>query len=121
MSTVYTKESFVSTMSITNAAEKVIEVLGERLTMMVTGHKNSEDFDIWSQGIYLYDDHARRLKSALRAIRELKIDTKDSDIKIWFFKANPYLSNKAPYIVLNRKQFDLMGYAILQAAKNHVK
>jgi hypothetical protein len=105
-----------ATVAITRVVINLQEVLGQRLTAVVTGTKDARTLRAWAQGQRSPSEEAeRRLRDAYAVVDLLLEVEAPETVRAWFCGMNPNLDDRPPVLALVT-----MPQEVLQAARAFV-
>jgi hypothetical protein len=97
--------------------EKLVEIVGRKLTAYVGGVKDARAVDRWIAGGEIYGDAEPRLRFAFQVVRTLAEHDSPGVVQAWLTGVNPELGDRVPLRLLRESDIDAVAPAILSAAR----
>ena len=97
--------------------EKLVEIVGRKLTAYIGGVKDSRAVDRWIAGGELYGDAETRLRFAFQVARTLSEHDSPAVVQAWLTGVNPELGDRVPLRLMRENEIDAVAPAVLSAAR----
>jgi hypothetical protein len=97
--------------------EKLVEIVGRKLTAYIGGVKDVRAVDRWIAGSAIYGDAESRLRFAFQVARALSEYDSPAVAQTWLTGVNPELGDRVPLRLMRENQIDAVAPAILSAAR----
>jgi hypothetical protein len=97
--------------------EKLVEIVGRKLTAYIGGVKDARAVDRWIAGGEIYGDAEPRLRFAFQLVRTLAEHDSPGVVQAWLTGVNPELGDRVPLRLLRESDIDVVAPAILSAAR----
>lgn len=97
--------------------EKLVEIVGRKLTAYIGGVKDARAVDRWIAGGEIYGNAEPRLRFAFQVVRTLAEHDSPSVVQAWLTGVNPELGDRVPLRLLRESDIDAVAPAILSAAR----
>jgi hypothetical protein len=97
--------------------EKLVEIVGRKLTAYIGGVKDARAVDRWIGGSEIYGDAEIRLRFAFQVARTLSEYDSPAVAQAWLTGVNPELEDRVPLLLMREKEIDVVAPAILSAAR----
>jgi hypothetical protein len=97
--------------------EKLVEIVGRKLTAYIGGVKDIRAVDRWMAGGEIYGDAEPRLRFAFQLVRTLAEHDSPAVVQAWLTGVNPELGDRVPLRLLRESEIDSVAPAILSAAR----
>ena len=97
--------------------EKLVEIVGRKLTAHIGGVKDARAVDRWIAGSEIYGDAETRLRFAFQVTRTLSEHDSPAVIQAWLTGVNPELGDRVPLRLMRENEIDAVAPAILSAAR----
>ena len=97
--------------------EKLVEIVGRKLTAYIGGVKDARAVDRWIAGGEIYGEAEPRLRFAFQVVRTLAEHDSPSVVQAWLTGVNPELGDRVPLRLLRESDIDAVAPAILSAAR----
>jgi hypothetical protein len=97
--------------------QKLVEVIGRKLTAYLAGVKDVRAVDRWIAGGEIYGDCEARLRFAFQLVRTLSERDSPAVVQAWLTGVNPELGDRVPLRLLRENEIDAIAPAILSAAR----
>ncbi len=81
-------------------AGRMQDLFGQNLTALVCGIDNPKTVGKWAQGQVPHPSNLTRLRNAFQIATLLELAESRQTAQAWFMGLNPYLSDRAPALVL---------------------
>ena len=101
----------------TAVVEKLVEIVGRKLTAYIGGVKDARAVDRWIAGGEIYGDAEPRLRFAFQVVRTLVEHDSPGVVQAWLTGVNPELGDRVPLRLLRESDIDAVAPAILSAAR----
>jgi len=101
----------------TAVVEKLVEIVGRKLTAYIGGVKDARAVDRWIAGGEIYGDAEARLRFAFQVVRTLAEHDSPGVVQAWLTGVNPELGDRVPLRLLRESDIDAVAPAILSAAR----
>lgn len=102
---------------VSAVVERLVEIIGRKLTVYVCGVKDARAVDRWIAGGEIYSDSETRLRFAFQLARTLSEHDSPAVVKAWLTGVNPELGDRVPLRLLRENDIDAVAPAILSAAR----
>jgi hypothetical protein len=100
--------------------EKLVEIVGRKLTAYIGGVKDARAVDRWIAGGEIYGDAESRLRFAFQVARTLSEHDSPAVVQAWLTGVNPELGDKVPLRLMRENEIDAVAPAILSAARAYL-
>ena len=100
--------------------EKLVEIVGRKLTAYIGGVKDARAIDRWIAGGRIYGGAESRLRFAFQVARALSEHNSPSVVQAWLTGVNPELGDKVPLRLMRDDEIDATAPAILSAARAYL-
>ena len=97
--------------------EKLVEIVGRKLTAYIGGVKDARAVDRWIAGGEIYGDAEARLRFAFQVIRALSEHDSPAVVQAWLTGVNPELGDRVPLRIMRENEVDAVAPSILSAAR----
>ena len=97
--------------------EKLVEIVGRKLTAYIGGVKDARAVDRWIGGSEIYGDAEIRLRFAFQVARTLSEYDSPAVAQAWLTGVNPELEDRVPLRLMRENEIDAVAPAILSAAR----
>ena len=97
--------------------EKLVEIVGRKLTAYIGGVKDARAVDRWIAGGAIYGDAESRLRFAFQVARALSEHDPPAVVQTWLMGVNPELGDRVPLRLMRENEIDAVAPAILNAAR----
>jgi hypothetical protein len=97
--------------------EKLVEIVGRKLTAYIGGVKDARAVDRWIAGGEIYGEAEPRLRFAFQVVRTLAEHDSPGVVQAWLTGVNPELGDRVPLRLLRESDIDAVAPAILSAAR----
>jgi len=97
--------------------EKLVEIVGRKLTAYIGGVKDARAVDRWIAGGAIYGDAESRLRFAFQVARAISEHDSPAVVQAWLTGVNPELEDRVPLLLMREKEIDVVAPAILSAAR----
>jgi hypothetical protein len=97
--------------------EKLVEIVGRKLTAYIGGVKDARAVDRWIAGGAIYGDAESRLRFAFQVARAISEHDSPAVVHAWLTGVNPELEDRVPLLLMREKEIDVVAPAILSAAR----
>ena len=97
--------------------EKLVEIVGRKLTAYIGGVKDARAVDRWIAGGAIYGDAESRLRFAFQVARALSEHDPAAVVQTWLMSVNPELGDRVPLRLMRENEIDAVAPAILSAAR----
>ena len=97
--------------------EKLVEIVGRKLTAYIGGVKDARAVDRWIAGGEIYGNAEPRLRFAFQVVRTLAEHDSPGVVQAWLTGVNPELGDRVPLRLLRESDIDAVAPAILSAAR----
>ena len=97
--------------------EKLVEIVGRKLTSYIGGVKDARAVDRWIAGREIYGDAESRLRFAFQVARTLSEHDSPAVVQAWLTGVNPDLGYRVPLRLMRENEIDAVAQAILSAAR----
>ena len=97
--------------------EKLVEIVGRKLTEYIGGVKDARAVDRWTAGGAIYGDAESRLRFAFQVARALSEHDSPTVVQAWLMGVNPELGDRVPLRLMRENEIDAVAPAILSAAR----
>jgi hypothetical protein len=102
---------------IPEIVEKLIAMIGRKLTAYVGGVRDVRAVDRWMAGGELYNDAEQRLRFAYQLVRMLAQREDARIIQSWLTGLNPELGDRVPLKLLREGDLETVGPEVMGAAR----
>ena len=100
--------------------EKLIDIIGRKLTAYIGGVKDARAVDRWIAGGAVYGDAETRLRFAFQAARTLSEHDSPAVVQAWLTGVNPELGDRVPLRLMRENEIDSVAPAILSAVRTYL-
>jgi hypothetical protein len=100
--------------------EKLVEIVGRKLTAYIGGVKDARAVDRWIGGSEIYGDAEIRLRLAFQMARTLSEYDSPAVAQAWLTGVNPELGDRVPLRLMRENEIDAVAPAILSAARAYL-
>jgi hypothetical protein len=100
--------------------EKLVEIVGRKLTAYIGGVKDARAVDRWIGGSEIYGDAEIRLRLAFQVARTLSEYDSPAVAQAWLTGVNPELGDRVPLRLMRENEIDAVAPAILSAARAYL-
>ena len=97
--------------------EKLVEIVGRKLTAYIGGVKDVRAVDRWIGGGEIYGDAESHLRFAFQVVRTLSKHEPPAVVQAWLTGVNPELGDRVPLRIMRENEIDAVAPAILSAAR----
>ena len=97
--------------------EKLVEIVGRKLTAYIGGVKDARAVDRWIAGGAIYGDAESRLRFAFQVARALSEHDPAAVVQTWLMGVNPELGDSVPLRLMRENEIDEVAPAILIAVR----
>ena len=97
--------------------EKLVEIVGRKLTSYIGGVKDARAVDRWIAGGKIYGGAESRLRFAFQVARTLSEHDSPAVVQAWLTGVNPDLGYRVPLRLMRENEIDAVAQAILSAAR----
>ena len=97
--------------------EKLVEIVGRKLTAYIGGVKDARAVDRWIAGGEIYGSAESRLRFAFYVARALSEHDSPAVVQAWLTGVNPELGDRVPLRLMRENEIDVVAPAILSAAR----
>ena len=97
--------------------EKLVEIVGRKLTAYIGGVKDARAVDRWIAGGEIYGDAETRLRFAFQVARTLSEHDSPAVVQAWMMGVNPELGDRVPLRLMRENEIDEVASAILSAVR----
>jgi len=97
--------------------EKLVEIVGRKLTAYIGGVKDARAVDRWIAGGEIYGGAESRLRFAFQVARALSEHDSPAVVQAWLTGVNPELGDRVPLRLMRENEIDAVAQAILSAAR----
>jgi hypothetical protein len=97
--------------------EKLVEIVGRKLTSYIGGVKDARAVDRWIAGGAIYGGAESRLRFAFQVARTLSEHDSPAVVQAWLTGVNPDLGYRVPLRLMRENEIDAVAQAILSAAR----
>ena len=100
--------------------EKLVEIVGRKLTAYIGGVKDARAVDRWIAGGEIYGGAANRLRFAFQVVRALSGHVSPAVVQAWLTGVNPELGDRVPLRMMRENEIDAVAPAILSAVRAYL-
>ena len=100
-----------------NVVEKLVEIVGRKLTAYIGGVKDARAVDRWIAGGTMYGDAESRLRFAFQVVRAISEHDSAAVVQAWLTGVNPELGDRVPARMMRENEIDAVAPAVLSAAR----
>jgi len=100
--------------------EKLVEIVGRKLTAYIGGVKDARAVDRWIAGGAIYGDAESHLRFAFQVARALSEHDSPTVVQAWLMGVNPELGDRVPLRLMREIEIDVVAPAILSAARAYL-
>jgi hypothetical protein len=100
--------------------EKLVEIVGRKLTAYIGGVKDARAVDRWIAGGAIYGDAESHLRFAFQVARALSEHDSPAVVQAWLMGVNPELGDRVPLRLMRENEIDVVAPAILSAARAYL-
>jgi hypothetical protein len=97
--------------------ERLVKLIGRKLTAYVGGVKDTRAVDRWLQGSEAYGQAEQRLRLTYQIVRTLSDHDSSKVVQAWLMGVNPELGDRVPIRLLREGDLALIGAEVLAAAR----
>jgi len=97
--------------------EKLVEIVGRKLTAYIGGVKDVRAVDRWIAGGDIYGGAESRLRFAFQVARALNEHDSPAVVQAWLTGVNPELDDRVPLRLMRENEVDEVAPAILSAVR----
>jgi hypothetical protein len=97
--------------------EKLVEIVGRKLTAYIGGVKDARAVDRWITGGEIYGGAESRLRFAFQVARALSEHESPAVVQAWLTGVNPELGDRVPLRLMRENEIDEVAPAILIAVR----
>ena len=97
--------------------EKLVEIVGRKLTAYIGGVKDARAVDRWIVGGEIYGNAESRLRFAYQVARALSEHDSPAVVQAWLTGVNPELEDRVPLRLMRENEIDEVAPAILIAVR----
>jgi hypothetical protein len=97
--------------------EKLVEIVGRKLTSYIGGVKDARAVDRWIAGGAIYGGAESRLRLAFQVARALSERNSPAVVQAWLTGVNPELGDRVPMRLMRENEIDAVAPAVLSAAR----
>ena len=97
--------------------EKLVEIVGRKLTAFIGGVKDARAVDRWIAGGEIYGDAKSRLRFAFQVARALSKRDSPAVVQAWLTGINPELGDRVPQRLMHENEIEAVAPDILNAAR----
>jgi hypothetical protein len=97
--------------------EKLVEIVGRKLTAYIGGVKDARAVDRWIAGGTMYGDAESRLRFAFQVVRAISEHDSAAVVQAWLTGVNPELGDRFPARMMRENEIDAVAPAVLSAAR----
>jgi hypothetical protein len=100
--------------------EKLVEIVGRKLTAHIGGVKDARAVDRWIGGGDIYGDAESRLRFAFQVARALSEHDSPAVVQAWLTGVNPELGDRVPLRMMRDNEIEAVAPDILSAARAYL-
>jgi hypothetical protein len=100
--------------------EKLVEIVGRKLTAYIGGVKDARTVDRWIGGGEIYGDAESRLQFAFQVARTLSEYDLPAVVQAWLTGVNPELGDRVQLRLIRENEIDAVAPAILSASRAYL-
>ena len=100
--------------------EKLVEIVGRKLTAYIGGVKDARAVDRWIAGGAIYGDAESHLRFAFQVARAISKLDSPAVVQAWLTGVNPELGDRVPLRLMRENEIDVVAPAILSAARAYL-
>ena len=100
--------------------EKLVEIVGRKLTAYIGGVKDARAVDRWIAGGAIYGDAESRLRFAFQVARALSEHDPAAVVQTWLMGVNPELGDRVPLRLMRENEIDAVAPPILSAVRAYL-
>lgn len=104
-------------LSTSQLVEKLVEIVGRKMTAYIGGVKDARAVDRWIAGGEIYGGAESRLRLAFQVARTLSQHDSPAVVQAWLTGVNPELGDRVPLRLMRENEIDAVAPAILSAAR----
>ena len=97
--------------------EKLVEIVGRKLTAYIGGVKDARAVDRWIAGGAIYSGAESRLRFTFQVARALSEHDSPAVVQAWLTGVNPELGDRVPARMMRENEIDAVAPAVLSAAR----
>ena len=97
--------------------EKLVEIVGRKLTAYVGGVKDARAVDRWIAGGAVYGGAETRLRFAFQVARTLSEHDSPAVVQAWLTGVNPELGDRVPLRLMRENEIEAVAPNILSAVR----
>jgi len=102
---------------VSKVVEKLVEIVGRKLTAYIGGVKDARAVDRWIAGGDIYGGAESRLRFAFQVARTLSEHDPPAVVQAWLTGVNPELGDRVPLRLIRENEIDLVAPAIQNAVR----
>ena len=100
--------------------EKLVEIVGRKLTAHIGGVKDARAVDRWIGGGDIYGDAESRLRFAFQVARAISEHDSPAVVQAWLTGVNPELGDRVPLRMMRDNEIEAVAPDILSAARAYL-
>ena len=104
----------------TKVVEKLVEIVGRKLTAYIGCVKDARAVDRWIAGGEIYGNAESRLRFAFQLARALSEHDSPAVVQAWLTGVNPELGDRVPLRLMRINEIDAVAPAILSAVRAYI-
>ena len=97
--------------------EKLVEIVGRKLTAYIGGVKDARAVDRWIAGGAVYGGAETRLRFAFQVARTLSEHDSPAVVQAWLTGVNPELGDRVPLRLMRENEIEAVAPNILSAVR----
>ena len=107
-------------LSASKVVERLVEIVGRKLTAYIGGVKDARAVDLWIAGGAIYGGAESRLRLAFQVARALSERNSPAVVQAWLTGVNPELGDRVPMRLMRENEIDSVAPAILSAVRAYL-
>jgi hypothetical protein len=97
--------------------EKLVEIVGRKLTAYIGGVKDARAVDRWIAGGAIYGEAESRVRFAFQVARAINEHDSPAVVQAWLTGVNPELGDRVPARMMRENEIDAVAPAVLSATR----
>ncbi|MGA3347282.1 MAG: DUF2384 domain-containing protein [Terracidiphilus sp.] len=100
--------------------EKLVEIVGRKLTAYIGGVKDARAVDRWIVGGEIYGNAEPKLRLGFQVARTLSEHDSPAVAQAWLTGVNPELGDRVPLRLMRENEIDEVAPAVLSAVRAYL-
>ena len=100
--------------------EKLVEIVGRKLTAYIGGVKDARAVDRWIAGGEIYGNAEPKLRLGFQVARTLSEHDSPAVAQAWLTGVNPELGDRVPLRLMRENEIDEVAPAVLSAVRAYL-